>query len=208
MHQHKVENSFYGDIPFSFDGNGKNLMKIHLATYAIAIGLFFMMLLGLQLLSAFFPFTDFSKAPQGISTMAVQGTLEESPLRKLPGKPFFITAVTFVLLPFLLFPLVRLMYKTALIREMVNNSHAAGIGFRSTVTTLALLKLKLGNCFIFIGTLGIGAPYIMQRNLRFFANHTQILGDIDTAKIKHITSQKPADAEGFHAILNPDTNLV
>lgn len=207
-YRYKVENSSYGDIPFSFKGNGKNLMKIHLATYAIAIGLLFIMLLGLQLIAASFLFTDFSMAPQVISAMAVQDMPEENSLRLLSGKPVHITAVTFILLPFLLLPMVRLMYKTALIHEMINNSHAAGIGFRSTVTTLALLKLKLGNFFIFIGTFGIGTPYIMQRNLRFFANHTQIKGDLETAKIKQTAGQKPADAEGLHATLNLDSNLI
>ncbi|GJL71655.1 MAG: hypothetical protein NMNS01_08540 [Nitrosomonas sp.] len=207
-YRHKVENSSYGDIPFSFEGHGKNLMNIHLATYAIAIGLLFMMLLGLQLIAVSFPYTDFSMAPQGISALAVQSMPEENSLPLLSEKSVFITAVTFILLPFLLFPLVRLMYKTALIHEMINHSHVAGIGFRSTVTTLALVKLKLGNFFIIIGTLGIGAPYIMQRNLRFFANHMQIKGDPETSKIRQITDQKPADAEGLHETLNLDADLI
>ena len=207
-YQHKVENSSYGDIPFSFSGNGKNLMNVHLATYAIAIGLFFIVLLGLQLISASFSFTDLSMAPQGISALTAQGMSEANALQLLSGKPVFIAAIAFILIPLLLFPLVRLMYKTALIHEMINNLHAAEIGFKSTVTTLALLKLKLGNFFILIGTFGIGIPYIMQRNLRFFANHTQIKGGLETSRIKQTAGQKPADAEGLHEVLNLDTDLI
>lgn len=207
-YQHKAKNSYYGDIPFSFEGNGKNLMNIHLATYAIAIGLFFIVLLGLQLILDSFPVTGFSTAPQSISAMAAQNMSAENSLQLLSGKPVFIAAITFIFLPFLLFPLVRLMYKTALIHEMVNHLHANAIGFRSTVTTLALLKLKLGNSFILVSTLGIGLPYIMQRNLRFFAKHTQTKGDLETSKIKQTASQKPADAEGLHEALDLDTSFI
>ena len=91
---------------------------------------------------------------------------------------------------------------------MINNLHAADIGFRSTVTTIALLKLKLGNLFILIGTFGIGIPYIMQRNLRFFAEHTQIKGDLETSKINQTTSQKSADAEGLHEVSDLNTDLI
>ena len=199
-YQHKVKNAYYGDIPFSFSGNGKNLMNIHLATYAIAIGLLFIVLLGMQLISASLPIAEILMAAQGMPGI--------NSLQLFSGKPVFITAIAFILLPFLLFPLARLMYKTALIHEMINNLHAADIGFRSTVTTIALLKLKLGNFFILIGTFGIGMPYIMQRNLRFFAEHTQIKGDLKTSKINQTASQKSADAEGLHEVLDLNTGLI
>ena len=199
-YQHKIKNAYYGDTPFSFSGNGKNLMGIHLATYAIAIGLLFIVLLGIQLISASLPIAEV--------LMAAQSTPGINSLQLFSGKPVFITAIAFILLPFLLFPLARLMYKTALIHEMINNLHAADIGFRSTVTTMALCKLKLGNFFILIGTFGIGIPYIMQRNLRFFAEHTQIKGELETSKISQTTRHKSADAEGLHEVLDLNTGLI
>ncbi len=199
-YQHKVKNAYYGDIPFSFSGNGKNLMSIHLATYAIATGLLFIVLLGMQLIAASIPIAEI--------LMAAQGMPGTNTLQSFSGKPVFITAIAFIFLPFLLFPLVRLMYKTALIHEMVNNLHAADIGFNITVTTLALFKLKLGNFIIFIGTFGIGLPYIIQRNLRFFAEHIQIKGDLKTSKINQTTSRKSADAEGLHEVLDLNTGLI
>ena len=102
------------------------------------------------------------------------------------------------------------MYKTALIHAMINKLHAVDIGFRSTVTTMALLKLKLklGNFLILIGTFGIGIPYIMQRNLRFFAKHTQIKANMETTRINQTAAQKPADTEGLHDVLDLNAGLI
>ena len=79
-YQYKVENAYYGDIPFSFEGNGKNLMGIHLATYAFTFGLFFMVLLGMQLMSASLPIAEI--------VMAIQGMTIENPIQ-ISGKPVF-----------------------------------------------------------------------------------------------------------------------
>ena len=199
-YQYKVNHSYYGDIPFSFKGSGKNLMGIHLATYAIAIGLIFFMLLGIQLITASFPVAEISMAAQGMSN--------ENILQLIFGKPAVITAFALIFTPFLILPIVRLVYKTALIHEMINNLHASSISFKSTVTTIGLCKLKVGNFLILISTLGLGIPYIMQRNLRFLAAHTMVKGDLDTSQIKQVANQKPADAEGLQEVMNLDSGLI
>jgi len=71
-----------------------------------------------------------------------------------------------------------------------------------------MIKLKLGNFFILVSTFGLGVPYIMQRNLRFYAQHTQVRGDLETSTIKQAINQKPSDAEGLHEVMGLDTGLM
>jgi uncharacterized membrane protein YjgN (DUF898 family) len=200
IYQYVADNAYYGDIAFRFEGHGKNLMAIHLATYSIIIGLLIFTFYGLQLMM-----TSFVTAQMAISQ---QNLSFDEALAIFFGNTSFFAALTCIIVPFILLPMVRLIYKTALIHEITNHLHADEIGFKSTVTIFALIKLKLGNFLILILTLGLGLPVIMQRNLRFFAQHTQVRGDLETSGIKQTTSRKPADAEGLHAVMGLDSGFI
>ncbi|MCB1935900.1 MAG: DUF898 domain-containing protein [Nitrosomonas sp.] len=199
-YRYLADHASYGNILFRFEGRGKDLMFIHLATYSVALGLLLIAFYGFQLIAASFAMMQATAAEYGLPIdEAVFFMLSET---SLPG------ALAYIMLPFILFPLVRLIYKTALIHEMTNHLYAGDIGFRSTVTTTGLIKLKLGNFFILMCTLGLGMPYIMQRNLRFFAQHTQVRGDLETSDIKQVTNRKSSDAEGLQAVMGLDSGLM
>lgn len=194
-----ADNAYFGDILFRFEGRGKDLMTTHLATYSMGIGFLMIAFYGLQLMATFFSTIQVTMEEQALST-------EEALL--IFGDSSFIVALACVILPFIMVPIVRLIYKTALIHEMTNHLYAGEIGFRSTVTTLALMKLKLVNILILICTLGLGLPYIMQRNVRFFVQHTQVKGDLETIGIKQATGRKPTDAEGLHEVMGLESGLI
>lgn len=198
-YQYIADNAYFGDILFRFEGRGKDLMTIHLITYSMSIGFFMIAFYGLQLMAASFSMVQMAMEEQMLST-------EEALL--IFGNSSFIIALVCVILPFIMVPIVRLIYKTALIHEMTNHLYAGEIGFRSTVTTLALLKLKLVNVLILICTFGLGLPYIMQRNVRFFAQHTQVRGDLETIRTKQTTSGQSTDAEGLHEVMGLESGLI
>ncbi len=198
-YQYIADNAYFGDILFRFEGRGKDLMTIHLTTYSMSIGFFMIAFYGLQLMAASFSMVQMAMEEQMLST-------EEALL--IFGNSSFIIALVCVILPFIMVPIVRLIYKTALIHEMTNHLYAGEIGFRSTVTTLALLKLKLVNVLILICTFGLGLPYIMQRNVRFFAQHTQVRGDLETIRTKQTTSGQSTDAEGLHEVMGLESGLI
>jgi uncharacterized membrane protein YjgN (DUF898 family) len=200
IYQYVADNAYYGDIAFRFEGRGKNLMAIHLATYSIIIGLLIFAFYGLQLMAASFVTAQTAIAQQDLS-------VDEALVIFFSNASFF-AALTCIIVPFILLPMVRLIYKTALIHEITNHLHAGEIGFKSTVTTFALMKLKLGNFLILILTFGLGLPVIMQRNLRFFAQHTQVRGDLETSGIKQTLARKPADAEGLNAVMGLDSGFI
>ncbi|MCC6924014.1 MAG: DUF898 domain-containing protein [Nitrosomonas sp.] len=200
MYQYIADNAYYGDIAFRFEGHGKNLMAIHLATYSIIIGLFIFVFYGLQLMAASFVTAQMAIGQQDLS-------FDEALVIFFSNASFF-AALTCIIVPFILLPMIRLIYKTALIHEITNHLYAGEIGFKSTITTFALIKLKLGNFLILILTLGLGLPVIMQRNLRFFAQHTQVKGNLETSSIKQTASRKPADAEGLHTVMGLDSGFI
>ncbi|MDC8446121.1 MAG: DUF898 domain-containing protein [Nitrosomonas sp.] len=200
IYQYVTDNAYYGDIAFRFEGRGKDLMAVHLATYSIIIGLFIFALYGLQLMAASFAAAQMALTQQKLS-------VDEALVIFFSNASFF-SALACTIVPFILLPMVRLIYKTALIHEITNHLYAGEVGFRSTVTTFALIKLKLGNLLILILTFGLGLPVIMQRNLRFFAQHTQVRGDLETSSIKQTANHKPADAEGLHAVMGLDSGLI
>lgn len=200
IYQYVTDNAYYGDIAFRFEGRGKDLMAVHLATYSIIIGLLIFALYGLQLMAASFAAAQMAVTQQALSV--------DEALVIFFSNASFLTALICIIIPFILLPMVRLIYKTALIHEITNHLYAGEIGFRSTVTTFALIKLKLGNFLILILTFGLGLPVIMQRNLRFFAQHTQVRGDLETSSIKQTLARKPADAEGLHAVMGLDSGLI
>ncbi len=62
--------------------------------------------------------------------------------------------------------------------------------------------------FILIFTLGLGAPIIMQRNMKYFAGYTRILGDLDTSEIMQAKDQKITVSEGLDDVFDLDTGLM
>jgi len=199
-YRYLADHANYGNISFRFEGHGKDLMSIHMATYSVALGLLLFAFYGFQLLE-----TSFAKIHTAMTEHAL--SIDDALFFMLSESSFF-SALVYITLPFILLPLVRLIYKTALIHEMTNHLYAGDIGFRSTVTTMGMIKLKLGNFFILVSTFGLGVPYIMQRNLRFYAQHTQVRGDLETSTIKQAINQKPSDAEGLHEVMGLDTGLM
>jgi len=199
-YRYLADNACYGDIPFRFEGRGKDLMSIHLATYSVALGL---------LLIAFYGFQQLAVSFEMVRNVAIENSLSmDEAVLLVFSETDLLSALAYITLPFIIFPLVRLIYKTALIHELTNHLYAGDIGFKSTVTTMGLAKLKLGNFLILVFTLGLGLPYVMQRNLRFFAQHTQVKGDLETSSIRQASNRKTSDAEGLQAVLGLDSGFM
>ena len=82
-------------------------------------------------------------------------------------------------------------------REM--NAFAAYTGFdsarfRLTASAPSLGALWLGNLFIFLFTIGIGMPFIQQRNIRYFCDRLTVDGTVDVESIRQ--SRQPLAKRG------------
>jgi uncharacterized membrane protein YjgN (DUF898 family) len=75
----------------------------------------------------------------------------------------------------------RLWYLAAVRRYQFNNFSVGGLRFRADMTGSEIGWLLGLNMIITFGTLGLGRPIAIQRDLRFIADHVTIIGDLDTA---------------------------
>ena len=66
--------------------------------------------------------------------------------------------------------------------------------FSMSATAGNLIALVIGNLFIWIFTLGIGAPYVRQRMVRYLCEHIRVEGTVDVDQIAQ--SQAPLDKRG------------
>ena len=82
-------------------------------------------------------------------------------------------------------------------REMMTFWSYTGIDraqFKINSTVGSLIRLWLGNIAIFLFTLGIGAPYLSQRNIRYVCDRLTIEGTVDVDRI--VQSRQPIDRRG------------
>lgn len=100
---------------------------------------------------------------------------------------------------FLLISLIGLFfgYRAALGRAKYNCLTLNNIGFKFDITGYNLFKLKIGNIFIILFTLGIGIPWAMQRNQRFLAKNLKIVGNIGQLEILRAPGQEDTSGEGL-----------
>ena len=66
--------------------------------------------------------------------------------------------------------------------------------FRLTATALSLAALWLGNLLILLFTIGIGMPFILQRNVRYLCDRLTVDGRVDVESIRQ--SRQPLAKRG------------
>ncbi len=69
--------------------------------------------------------------------------------------------------------------------------------FRFNATGPSLIKLWLGNLLIIIFTLGIAAPFTVQRTIRYFVDRLEVDGWVDIGKIEQSRAAVDSHGEGL-----------
>lgn len=70
-------------------------------------------------------------------------------------------------------------------------------GFKLNTSTGSLIALWVGNLLIMIFTLGIAAPYTVQRLVRYFADRLEVSGWVDIGKIEQSRAKVDSTGEGL-----------
>jgi uncharacterized membrane protein YjgN (DUF898 family) len=112
-----------------------------------------------------------------------------------------VGAVAYLLLV-LVWALCFVAYRAALIRHIAATTEVAGLRFVLTFRTMQLLRLVIGNVFITVFTLGLGAPIVLDRNARFLARHLELRGTPDGAMIGQTRDRGPKRGEGLIDLLD------
>ena len=87
----------------------------------------------------------------------------------------------------------RLWYRAELKNLYLNHMRAGAVGFKGTQTGGALFRLVFGNILLAITM--IGAPYALQRYVRYFAKHTHVMGDIESLDLKQAADRATATGD-------------
>lgn len=119
-----------------------------------------------------------------------------------PGPLIGINIITLLIfIPTLGFS--RLWYRAAMLNHVYAGTTIGGLQLRGHFTGGGLLWLIIGNLLWVILTLGLGAPVVIQRSMKFFSNTLTLEGDLNTSSILQSTEKLGKDGEGLDTFLDP-----
>ncbi|MBC8733241.1 YjgN family protein [Paraburkholderia sp. UCT2] len=99
--------------------------------------------------------------------------------------------------------LIRGFYVAALTRHVMGNtSLGSQLHFGSNVSVARLLSLQCGNLAIIVFTLGLGAPIVLHRLMRFAVDTLQVSGYLDPHMLGQSTVAAPLTGEGMLNLLD------
>lgn len=89
-------------------------------------------------------------------------------------------------------------------RYLMGHTTFDGARFGSTVTGRGLFGLKVGNLLLLVFTLGLGAPWVYVRSMRYALDHLVLEGPLDLASIQQEAQAANATGEGIADVLDAD----
>jgi uncharacterized membrane protein YjgN (DUF898 family) len=180
----------FGDLPFSFKGRAGPLYP----TYALCWFLTLAFLVGALVLLGFGA-AHFAGGELGTALADIfneDSTSDESQLR-IVG---LVVAglVTLFLVYALLYPVIWSFYTA---RELVTFATYTRLGpaqFRLNATAGSIIGLTVGNFLLWLFTLGIAAPFIQQRLIRYLCDRISVEGLVNIDRV--LQSKQPLDKTG------------
>ncbi|HEX9246007.1 MAG TPA: YjgN family protein [bacterium] len=180
MRRYLVNHSFFGTVPFVYDGRGRDLFTRFLLTLVLAVGI----IGGAFVLSpVHIPSRSFRlPAPlAGIAPTAGAptpgGMTPIDPKVMLPFIAYMLFSVIVLFILWLWYAAYRHRYYWA-------HTSFAGARFRSTVFAGRLFWLTYTNQLLFGVTLGLALPWVLTRNLRFLFANVSLEGPLNLAAIQ------------------------
>jgi uncharacterized membrane protein YjgN (DUF898 family) len=110
------------------------------------------------------------------------------------------TNITTLLLAIPTLGFSRVWYGAALMKEMARGLRLGDIRFKARIEGGEMLKFSLVNLLIFLFTLGLGMPVIMQRGAKFLAERLIVGGDLDAMQARQAPKRKVGAAEGMEDV--------
>ncbi len=180
-HKYIMNNTYFGNVKAEFNGDSKVLFGAYMKSMLMIALLMVLIAVSLYLLMG--------------SALSV-------------GKTGLVLGFTIGFIGFaLIFPIARSIYSAALMREKMRGLKIGNLKFMNTVSAGAIIKHKLLNSVILFLTIGLGIPYILQRNIRFNARHIIIMGDLDAFQAEQGKDQGLSSGEGLEAGFDIDAGF-
>lgn len=217
-HRYIMNNAYFGNVKAEFTGDSKVLFGAYIKSMLLVFFIF--IALGGLVYAGFAMAQSGDYSGYGQSQYNADENFDDldfgefnSEFGDLGGElgayTGMIMAATFfmIFIPFLIFPLARSIYVAALMREKMRGLKVGHLKFMCTVTTGKLIKHKMANALILILTLGLGFPYIVQRNIRFMVRHHIIMGDLKAFHAEQGKDQGLTSGEGLETGFDIDAGF-
>ncbi|MBN8530985.1 MAG: DUF898 domain-containing protein [Alphaproteobacteria bacterium] len=91
----------------------------------------------------------------------------------------------------------RLWYRAAMMNHVYSCTTIGGLQLRGHFSGGKIFWLLFGNMLWILLTLGIGAPVVIQRNMKFLASTLTLEGDLETSSILQSTEKLGTSGEGL-----------
>ncbi|MGQ0484256.1 MAG: YjgN family protein [Hyphomicrobiales bacterium] len=148
-----------------------------------------------------------------VAAAAIIGTVLGTDLGRLLGDLFFgrgtgpaeqhlpLIVLGLVAVPgvffFTIYPAIWSFYTARELAAFASYTSLGNAHFKFDVGAGGIIALGLGNFLIWLLTLGIGAPFIQQRMIRFLCDRLTVLGTVDVNSIRQSTAPVPRKGEGL-----------
>lgn len=116
------------------------------------------------------------------------------------SKIFFTHIITWLLfIPTIGFS--RFWYRAKLARYIYESTAIGNVRLEGGQTAFNMYRLLIGNILIILFTFGLGAPFIVQRNMKYFCRTLTIIGEFNTSEIKQSEEKIKKSGEGIEGII-------
>lgn len=195
--KYMMENTYFGNVKAEFYGSAKRIYGTYIKSLFLMVGILILPMLLFALPIVLESFAD-SMPPSDTKTN----------ISSLPGLISAFSYLFGTLLFIMLIPVARSMYTAALMREQMRGLKVADLRFKSTVTTMRLIKHQLGNVLWIILTLGLATPIVINRKAKFLADNTIIGGDLNTTEVLQGKDDGIKSGEGLEDAFDIDTGFI
>jgi len=182
-----VNETVFGSEPFGFAGSSGPLYR----RYAVCWLIMFAILLAAGAAVAL---------PLIVMSAKVSGTLHD--LDRYGITPWMLllmvgAGIAGLLLLGLIYAVVWAGYTARQMNVFARYTQFGGARFSLAATAPSLIWLYAGNLLIFVFTLGLGQPFIAQRNIRYFIDRLKTEGAVDWSAISQSTAALDKRGEGL-----------
>lgn len=204
IHSYIMNNAYFGTVKAEYHGNSKILFGAHIKSILLALAIIsvFSALIGGIIVSGASFGQEFDP-----SQYSQNGEFKD-PFEDFMAGGFVVGFIFAIIVFPLILRLTRAIYHAALMREKMRGLQIGNLKFMSTVGAWDVIKHRLLNSIILIFTLGLGYPFILQRNRKFFVRHLIIMGDLESFFADQAKQERSTTGEGLDAALDLDIGIM
>ncbi|MGL6183634.1 MAG: DUF898 family protein, partial [Aestuariivirga sp.] len=193
LQQQMMGSTFFGDRPFRFKGPAGPLYPAYALCWFVS--LLVIAVLGGLLIAEF---TLLESEGFWASLAGEQGGDPGSPDQVSIAIGVIVVSLAVVYLLYLtLYPAIWAMYTARELIQFATYTSFDGAQFRFDATTGSIIRLAIGNALLSVLTLGVAAPFVQQRLVRYLCDRVRIEGTVNIDRIRQSRAPVSSMGEGL-----------